>query len=227
MYTESKEVRSATRCLQPQRFQKSGNDTISFIGCDLSQNQKWAFKPVAVPGTPQPGLFVHIKSGRCLTLPGKSLKRRAEKSVLSFLANMAFETGFNSESPTLENCNYKIELKENENEAQLWLMNSPAEWRHESWDSLSFKRFLKLTFLCIQETGPCSALCTTACSAQCSDLYFFCLICVIVYPSSPWGPLFSKTSICNLWMVPYWHNNKYFWIWAEQNMFQSKGSFII
>jgi len=129
-YTQSNELRSATRCLQPLPSRKFNNVTLSFIGCDFSNNQKWDFRPIPeVSGseTEKPGQFVHRESGRCLTLVGKSPRRRAEKSVLSFLANVAFETGFKSESPTLEICQAVV-VKEDENHPQLWMMNLAADW---------------------------------------------------------------------------------------------------
>jgi hypothetical protein len=123
--------------LQPWKPRKSENETISFIGCDFSEQQKWTFKPVQTPGTEDsekgnenPGQFVHSGSGRCLTLASKNRRRPAEKSVLSFLASIALETGLKTESPTLEDCKAVTEMKDEENQTQLWTMNLPAEWEN-------------------------------------------------------------------------------------------------
>ena len=131
MYTDERELRSATRCLQPVKSKKTRTETLSFIGCDFTDNQKWEFRTVHLPGTKEdqkPGMLVHVATGRCLSMPNKSQKRKSEKSVLSFLASIALESGFNSGSPTLENC--KANNANDENQTQLWLMNIPAQWRH-------------------------------------------------------------------------------------------------
>ena len=132
LYSERLELRSATRCLQPLKSRKiNSNETLSFVGCDFTDNQKWKFRPVATSpandagqGT---GQLVHVESGRCLTLVDRSPKR-TEKSVLSFLASIALEPVLSPGAPYLEDCK-PVDIKD-ETQTQLWLMNQPADWKN-------------------------------------------------------------------------------------------------
>jgi len=125
--TKSKELRSATRCLQPQSRKTQDNQTVAFIGCDFSTFQKWEFRRLVSNGYPSgretPGQLVHLSSGLCLTLQPKSKPRTSEKSMLTFLASVAFDAGFNSESPKLEKCKTGTE-----GDTQLWLLNGSGDW---------------------------------------------------------------------------------------------------
>lgn len=108
---------------------------MAFVGCDFSTFQKWEFRRVSnsngFPSSREtPGQLVHLSTGLCLALTRTPRRKtpESEKSMLTFLASVAFDAGFKAESPRLEKCQ-TVHLPSDKNaENQLWLLNGPADW---------------------------------------------------------------------------------------------------
>ena len=116
MLTRNKELRSASRCLEPFNWpREDSNVNVTFATCDSTRKQTWTVDL-------ERDKVVHDATGRCLTFSGEASRPAGgNKMVLQYLASIVKDIARTVEYPTLEICRDDLA-------GQKWKFNAPLKW---------------------------------------------------------------------------------------------------